>query len=53
MNELIPYSKENNPKDKMTTKNIQELKVNIYTNNVHVPFRCHNYKNFMVKHVLL
>ena len=38
MNELRPHLNENDPKDRITKKDLKELKVATYTNNVQLPF---------------
>ena len=39
MNELRLYPNESNPENTMTKKDLKELKITIYTNNVHISFR--------------
>ena len=53
MNESRPHLNENDYEDRMTKKDLKELKVTNYTNMVYLPFRWFNYRNFIVKRVLL
>ena len=39
MNESRPFLNESNRQDSMTKKDLKELEVITYTNNVHLPFR--------------
>ena len=46
MNELRPRLNERYNENRMTKKDLKELIVIAYTNNVHLPFRWLNHKNY-------
>ena len=45
MNELRPYSNESNTEDRMSKKDLKELKVTSHTNKVHFHFGWLNHTN--------
>ena len=53
MNEQKSQPNESHLEDRMTKKDLKELKVTTYTNKVHLPFRFLNNRNLMVKRALL
>ena len=53
MNEPRPHLNESDHGNRITKKDLKELKVTTYTNKVHLPFRWLNHMNSIVKHALL